>query len=302
MQIGFVGLGQLGRLLARSLLRAGFTVTVHDVDERAAFTLTNLGAIWAPTLADTARDADVVMTCLPSPAIVAEVMTAEGGLLEGLRPGATWIDSSTNDADELRRVAAIAAEAGVSCLEAPVTGGVHLAAAGAITVLAGGDAALVAAHRPLLEAIGRPVIHIGPLGSASEIKVITNMLALTHLVALGEGLMLARRAGIDLRTAFDVIRASSGNSFVHETESQVILNGSYDIGFTMDLACKDLGLAARLGEEHGVPLHLTALVERIFEQARERYGGDAWSPMVVKLLEDALGTPLRAPGFPSRIQ
>jgi len=302
MQIGFVGLGQLGRLLARSLLRAGFTVTVHDVDERAAFTLTNLGAIWAPTLADTARDADVVMTCLPSPAIVAEVMTAEGGLLEGLRPGATWIDSSTNDADELRRLAAIAAEAGVSCLEAPVTGGVHLAAAGAITVLAGGDAALVAAHRPLLEAIGRPVIHIGPLGSASEIKVITNMLALTHLVALGEGLMLARRAGIDLRTAFDVIRASSGNSFVHETESQVILNGSYDIGFTMDLACKDLGLAARLGEEHGVPLQLAALVERIFEQARERYGGDAWSPMVVKLLEDALGTPLRAPGFPSRIE
>jgi len=302
MQIGFVGLGQLGRLLARSLLRAGFTVTVHDVDERAAFTLTNLGAIWAPTLADTARGADVVMTCLPSPAIVAEVMTAEDGLLEGLRPGATWIDSSTNDADELRRVAAIAAEAGVSCLEAPVTGGVHLAAAGAITVLAGGDAALVAAHRPLLEAIGRPVIHIGPLGSASEIKVITNMLALTHLVALGEGLMLARRAGIDLRTAFDVIRASSGNSFVHETESQVILNGSYDIGFTMDLACKDLGLAARLGEEHGVPLQLAALVERIFEQARERYGGDAWSPLVVKLLEDALGTPLRAPGFPSRIE
>jgi 3-hydroxyisobutyrate dehydrogenase len=302
MRIGFVGLGQLGRLLARSLLRAGFNVTVHDVDERAAFTLTNLGAIWAPTLADTARNADVVMTCLPSPAIVAEVMTAEGGLLQGLRRGATWIDSSTNDADELRRVAAIAAEAGVSCLEAPVTGGVHLAAAGAITVLAGGDAALVAAHRPLLEAIGRPVIHIGPLGSASEIKVITNMLALTHLVALGEGLMLARRAGIDLRTAFDVIRASSGNSFVHETESQVILNGSYDIGFTMDLACKDLGLAARLGEEHGVPLELAALVERIFEQARERYGGDAWSPMVVKLLEDALDTPLRAPGFPSRIE
>jgi len=178
---------------------------------------------------------------------------------------------------------------------------VHLAASGRVTVLVGGEAAVVAAQQPVLEAIGARVIHVGPLGSASAIKVITNMLALTHVVALGEALMLARRAGLDLTTSFEAIRASSGNSFVHETESQVILNGSYDIGFTIDLALKDLGLARDLGREYGVPLALGALVEQTFAAARERYGGDAFSPMVVKLLEDALGTDLRAPGFPPRI-
>jgi 3-hydroxyisobutyrate dehydrogenase len=150
--------------------------------------------------------------------------------------------------------------------------------------------------------MGGKVLHVGPLGSASVIKVITNMLAFIHLVGLGEALMLAKRGGLDLGKAFEAIRASSGNSFVHETESQVILSGSYAIGFTMDLACKDLGLARQLGSTFGVPLELASLVEQIFLRARAQYGGNAWSPMVVKLLEDALGTELRAPGFPTSLQ
>ena len=168
-------------------------------------------------------------------------------------------------------------------------------------MLVGGDADLYAAHLPAFEAIAGKVFHIGPLGSASVIKVITNMLAFIHLVAAGEALMLARRGGLDLAQAFEVIKASSGTSFVHETESQVILNGSYDIGFTLDLACKDLHFAHELGRELGVPLELGDAVERIFVRAREQYGGSAWSPMVVKLLEDAVGTDLRAPGFPPTI-
>ena len=168
-------------------------------------------------------------------------------------------------------------------------------------MIAGGDEAVFAAHRDLLEAIGGRVIHVGPLGQASVIKVITNMLAFIHLVAAGEALMLARRGGIPLATAYEVIRASSGNSFVHETESQVILNGSYDIGFTMDLALKDLGFALELGREHEVPLALASLVEATFRRAHEEYGGGAWSSQVVKLLEDELGVDLRAPGFPARL-
>jgi 3-hydroxyisobutyrate dehydrogenase len=183
-----------------------------------------------------------------------------------------------------------------------VTGGVHKAASGEITVLVGGDQALFEAHRPAFAAMGGEVHHIGPLGSASVIKVITNMLAFVHLVAVGEALMLAKRGGLDLGKAYAAIKASSGNSFVHETESQVILAGSYDIGFTMDLACKDLGLAQGLGRAFGVPLEVASLVERTFQRARAQYGGDAWSPMVVKLLEDALGTELRAAGFPASLQ
>jgi 3-hydroxyisobutyrate dehydrogenase len=166
----------------------------------------------------------------------------------------------------------------------------------------GGDEAVYEAHLPAFRAIGGTVIHVGPVGSASVIKVITNMLAFVHLVAAGEALMLAKRGGLDLALAFEAIKASSGNSFVHETESQVILNGSYNIGFTMDLACKDLRLARRLGREFGVPLELAGLVEQTFLRARAQYGGSAWSPMVVKLLEDALGTDLRAPGFPEVLE
>jgi 3-hydroxyisobutyrate dehydrogenase len=205
---------------------------------------------------------------------------------------------STNDPDEIRRLAGLAGARDIGCLEAPVTGGVHKAATGEITILVGGEEALFEAHLPAFAAMGGRVLHMGPLGSASVIKVISNMLAFIHLVAAGEALMLARRGGIDLAKAFEAIRTSSGNSFVHETESRVILSGSYDIGFTLDLACKDLGLAGQLGRACGVPLELGGLVEQIFLRARARYGGKTRSPMVVRLLEDALGTELRAPGFP----
>jgi 3-hydroxyisobutyrate dehydrogenase len=302
VNVGFIGLGNLGRQLAGSLLRAGFPLCVCDLDPTAVAVLASGGARKAASPRAVGEASDCVITCLPSPAAVSEVVSGAGGLLEGLPRGGTWIDMSTNDPHELERLAALAATHGVATLECPVTGGVHKAAAGAITVIAGGDEAVFAAHRAVLEAMGDPVIHVGPLGQASLIKVITNMLAFINLVAVGEALMLAKRGGVPLQTAYEVIRASSGNSFVHETESQVILNGSYDIGFTLDLAVKDLALAQGLGREFAVPLELAALVERRFLQAREQYGGAAWSSQVVKLLEDALGADLRAPGFPARLE
>ncbi|MBP7691988.1 MAG: NAD(P)-dependent oxidoreductase [Anaerolineales bacterium] len=301
MNVGFIGLGNLGRHLAASLLRAGFPLTIHDLDRQAAAGLLAAGAVWADSAAAVAAAADTVITCLPSPKAVNAVVSGERGVLAGLRPGGTWIDMSTNDRQETLRLAALAAGRGCQCLEAPVTGGVHKAAAGEITVLVGGDPAVFEAQRAVLEAVGRPVLYMGPLGSAAVIKVITNMLAFIHLVAAGEALMLAKRGGLDLAQAFAAIQASSGNSFVHETESQVILNGSYNIGFTMDLACKDLGFAYQLGKELGVPLELAGLVEQTFVRARAQYGGGAWSSQVVKLLEDAVGTDLRAPGFPATL-
>ena len=209
---------------------------------------------------------------------------------------------STNGRDEILRLAALAAAKGVETLECPVTGGVHLAAAGKITALVGGDPALYERHRAAIEAMCAKSFLMGPVGSAAVIKVITNMLAFIHLVAAGEALMLAKKGGLDLAQAYHAIAASSGNSFVHETESQLVLNGSYDIGFTMDLALKDLGFALGMGEKFGVPLDLAARVNAIFEQGKAAYGGDAWSTMIVKLLEDAAGTDLRAPGFPARLE
>lgn len=302
MSVGYVGLGNLGLHLAASLLRAGHSLTVTDLHRSAAEPLIAAGATWADTAREVAAASDVVFTCLPSPAAVDAVLTGPDGVLAGMRPGSTWVDNSTNDRSETLRLAELAAAVGVRTLEAPVTGGVHKAAAGEITVLVGGDEAVHDELRHLLAAIGDPVLYMGPLGSAAVIKVITNMLAFINLVSVGEALMLAKRGGLDLAKSFEAILHSSGNSFVHETEGQVILNGSYNIGFTMDLACKDLGFATQFGREFGVPLDLAGQTEQTFIRARSQYGGDAWSSQVVKLLEDALGTTLRAPGFPEVLQ
>lgn len=301
-RLGFIGIGNLGVHLAGSLLRAGFPLTIYDLNKDAAAGLLAAGARWADSPQAVAAASDSVFTCLPSPKAVSAVVSGERGILAGLKPGGTWIDMSTNDRHELLRLAALATERGITCLESPVTGGVHKAAAGDITVLVGGDEAVYAAHLPALQAMGGQVFYMGPLGSASVIKVITNMLAFIHLVAAGEALMLAKQGGLDLAQAFEAIKASSGNSFVHETESQVILNGSYNIGFTMDLACKDLNFAMQLGRDFGVPLEVAGLVEQTFIRARAQYGGGAWSSQVVKLLEDAVGTDLRAPGFPAVLE
>jgi 3-hydroxyisobutyrate dehydrogenase len=302
LRYGFIGLGNLGKHLAASLLRQGFDLAVYDLNRDAARELIERGARWAQSPRDLAAGVDAVITCLPSPAASASVLTADDGVLNGLRAGGTWIEMSTTDQHEIERICGLAAARGIATLEAPVTGGVHRAAAGEITVLVGGDRAVYDTHRAALEAMGGSIFYMGELGKACVIKVITNMLAFIHLVAAGEALMLAKRGGLDLAQAFAAIKASSGTSFVHETESQLVLNGSYNIGFTMDLACKDLGFAYRYGREFGVPLELAALTEQIFRRAREQYGGGAWSTQVVKLLEDALHTDLRAPGFPAVLE
>lgn len=301
MRIGFVGVGRLGGHLAASLVRDGFDVVAYDRDPAALGRIAALGARTASSPGGVADEVEVVITCLPSPAISSTVVAGSDGVLSRLREGGTWIEMSTTDKHEVLRLAGLGEQRGIATLEAPVTGGVHLAATGEITVIVGGDAEVAEAHMPLFRSMGHQIFHVGPLGRASDLKVITNMLAFIHLVGCGEALMLSKQAGLDLRQAWEVIAASSGTSFVHETEGQVILNGSYDIGFTMDLALKDLGLALRLGEETGVPLDLASLTEATFETARERYGGSAFSPMVVRLLEEAVGTELRAPGFPEQL-
>jgi 3-hydroxyisobutyrate dehydrogenase len=301
MRYGFVGLGNLGRHLAMSLVKAGYQVTVTDLDRGAAAELLAAGAHWADTPKGVAQASDAVATCLPSPKVSEAVLAGPNGILEGLRPGGTWIEMSTNGEAEVLRMAALCAAKGVAMLECPVTGGVHRAAAGEITVIVGGDAEVFAMHRPALEAMGGEIFHVGPLGKAAVIKVITNMLAFIHLLATGEALMLAKQGGLDLAQAFHVIKASSGTSFVHETEGQLILNGSYNINFTNDLALKDLGFALKFGSEFGVPLDLASHAYQTFVRAKAVYGGDANSTQVVKLLEDAVGTDLRAPGFPAEL-
>ena len=298
MHYGFIGLGNLGGQLAVRLLDAGFQLTVFDLDSTAMETLVSAGADSANSCVDLAQRVEHVITCLPSPPASSAV---QDDILAHMTRGASLIEMSTVGQDDIIRSAARAEAHGIGFLELPVTGGVHLAARGELTLLAGGNETLIALHEPAMQAMGKKVFHIGAVGTASLIKVITNMLAFVHLAAGGEAMMLAARGGLDLATAWQAIAASSGNSFVHETEGQLILNGSYDIGFTLDLALKDLGFAQQFGTAFDVPLPVAQTVQERFEAAQARYGGDAQSPFVVKLLEDKLDTQLRAPGFPDKL-
>ena len=298
MRVGFIGLGNLGVHWASCLQRNGFDLTVNDIRKELASDLIAKGAKWADNPKALAQNVDIVITCLPSPAVVQKVMLSDDGVLAGLAKGGVWMEMSTNDRHVIEEIAAIAAQQGVDTLESPVTGGVHKAASGKITVLIGGDKAVYEKCQKVIEAVGGKNFYMGPIGNASIIKVITNMLAFIHLVAAGEAMMLAKQGGLDLATSFEAIKASSGTSFVHETETQLVLSGSYNVGFTMDLALKDLGFATEMGRTFGVPLELAAITEQAFVRGKAQYGGDAWSPKVVKLLEDAVGVELRAAGFP----
>ena len=299
MKYGYIGLGNLGANCAACMVRDGFDVTVFDINPDNAKSLLAAGATWAGSAAEVAQSVDHVITCLPSPSVTARVLK---DILPVMHEGQHWIEMSTLGRDDVLRFAEMAQEHGVRMMELPVTGGVHLAAQGKITMLPGGDADLVDLHMPALKSMGDRVFHMGPLGSSSIIKVITNMLAFIHLKACSEALMLAKRGGLDLAQSWNAIAASSGNSFVHETEGALILNGSYDVAFNIDLALKDLGFALQFGREFGVPLDLASMTNQTYVAAKAAYGGDAQSPMIAKLLEDLLDTDLRADGFPARLE
>ena len=301
LRIGFIGLGNVGGQLAGNLLRHGVTLTVRDIDAARVAALVARGARAAASPRELAAGVDVVITCLPSPAVCAAVMETEDGVLAGLAPGALWLEMSTTDHEEVRRLAARVAERGATALECPVSGGCHRAASGNISIFAGGTRAAFERALPVLAILGQRLLHTGPLGSASQLKVLTNYLCTVHLAALAEALTVARVAGLDLNTAYEAIRISSGNSFVHETESQVILNGSRDINFTMDLVIKDVGLFDALAGSLGVPLELSPLVLAIFRDGARRYGGRELSPNIIRRLEEACGVRVLGTGFPAQL-
>lgn len=301
MKIGFIGLGNVGGKLAGSLQRNGFDLTVRDLDRSVAEPFLEKGAVWADSPKALAEATDLVITCLPAPAVCSQVMEADDGVIAGLSRGKMWLEMSTTDEAEVRRLAPLVEATGASAMDGPVSGGCHRAATGNISIFVGGDRAAFDRALPALTVMGRRILHAGPLGSASVLKVVTNYLCSVHLVALGEAMMVAKKAGMDLNATYEAIRISSGNSFVHETESQVILNGSYNISFTMDLVVKDMSLFDSLAERLEVPLEISPLVLDIFKQGEERYGSRAWSPMIVKRLEETCHAELRGVGFPEEM-
>ena len=300
-RIGFVGLGNVGSKLADSVMRNGFDLAVHDLDPALVAAFVERGATAVGSPRALAERCDVVITCLPNPAASAAVVDGADGLLRSWGAGKVWLEMSTTDEAEITRLGALVSAAGGEPVDCPVSGGCHRAATGNISIFAGCERSTFDRILPLLTVLGRRVLHTGPLGTASVLKVATNYLATANLITLSEALTTMAAAGIDLGTTYEAFRISSGNSFVHETESQVILNGSRDISFTMDLVLKDIGLFGAIADRLGVPLEVNPVMIDIFTDAAERYGDREWSPNVIRRLEDATGLAVRAPGFPTEL-
>ena len=301
MKVGFIGLGNVGGNLARSLLRNKFNLTVLDLDYNLVQDFVSKGSTTAKSPKELTEKVDLIITCLPSPKICSEVMEKKDGVIEGLSKNKIWLEMSTTDSKEVKRIGELVKSKGAVPLDGPVSGGCHRAATGNIAIFVGGERKSFEKVLPALTAMGKQILHTGDLGSASILKVITNYLASTHLVALGEAWTVAKKSNLDMNKTFKGIKISSGNSFVHETESQVILNGSYNINFTMDLVEKDMTLFNELSKKLNVPLEISPLVLNIFKDAHKKYGSRSWSSMVVKRLEDDFKINFREKGYPEEL-
>ena len=302
MKIGFIGLGNVGGKLVNNLIKSRYKLIVRDLDAKLSKKFKKKGAVIASSPKELAENSDIVITCLPSPKACSKVMTAKNGVLEGLSKNKIWLEMSTTDQSEVKRIGIMVKKKGSHALDVPVSGGCHRAATGNISIFAGGDKKIFKKILPVLKCMGKKILYTGELGTASILKVITNYLASVHLAALGEAWTVAKKSKLNLNKVYKGIAASSGNSFVHETESQVILNGSYNINFTMDLVKKDMKLFNDLSKKLKTPLEISPFVLNIFNKAQKQYGSRAWSSMVVKRLEDKYKLKFRAPGFPKELK
>lgn len=298
MHVGFIGLGNVGGKLSGSLLRNGTKLSVHDLNKSLVTEFVSRGAIDGQNPRNIMQTCDVIITCLPSPSASNEVMQQ---MLEFITPKKVWMEMSTTDEAEVKRLGALVKEKEGSAVDCPVSGGCHRADTGNISIFAGCERETFEYILPLLTKMGRRVLHTGELGSASVLKVITNYLATANLVSCAEALTVAKGAGMDLQIAYKAFSISSGNSFVNETESQVILNGSRDISFTMDLVAKDIGLFQAVADRAQIPLELNPLLISIFQDGIKRYGPRELSPNIIKKLEETTGLDIRAPGFPAEM-
>ena len=298
MQVGFIGLGSVGGKLAGSLLRNGVALRVHDLDGSLVDGFVARGAVAGGSPADMMRVCDVVITCLPSPAASAAVVDE---MLPEVRAGKIWMEMSTTDAAEILRIAPLIEGQGGKVAECPVSGGCHRADTGNISIYMSGARDVFEAVFPLLTKMGRRVLHTGPLGAASTLKVMTNFLATGHLLMLNEALTVMRAAGVDMATTYEAIAVSSGNSFVHETESQLILSGSRDVNFTLDLIQKDVGLFQAIADRNEVPLEISPKMIEMLTKGQRVLGNAAQSDRMIELLEAATGLDVRADGFPEEL-
>jgi 3-hydroxyisobutyrate dehydrogenase-like beta-hydroxyacid dehydrogenase len=293
MKIGFIGIGQMGKHMSRRILEAGYRLVVHDLKEEAAVSLLEKGAAWADNPAEVAKSCRVVITSLPKPQDVEQVVYGKNGLMMGWRSGDVYIDMSTNSPSLIRRIAADAAIKGVSVLDAPVSGGVKGAEAGTLTIMIGGEAAALKKVRKILEAMGQKIFPVGPAGNGNVVKLVNNLISLECNSASAEGFALGVKAGIDPTVLLEIIKVSTGDNWCARQYPNTVFKGNFEPGFKISLAYKDINLALALGEENGVPLPVGAAARQDLEATIAAGFQDKGVDAVILWREKAAGVKVR---------
>ena len=288
MKVGFIGLGAMGLPMAKRVIGAGFqTFTTFHRDRKPADTLASMGASVVATPAQVARAADVIITIVPADAELKETVLGANGLLEGFSPGKVLIDMTTATAMSMQEIGRALEAAGGRVLDAPVSGGTTGAARGTLTIMVGGDPALLEECRPVLETMGNRIVHVGPIGQGKVVKMVNQMMAAMHLLTIGEAFTLGIRCGADPATLYEVIKESSGYSKMMDLRLPgFLLVGSFQPGFKLDLMKKDVNIALDSGRAQGVPLLLASTVAQIFSAASTAGKGSSDYSFAAQYLAD----------------
>ncbi len=295
MKVGFIGIGQMGRHMARRILEAGNELVVNDLDRGAAAALISKGAVWASSPREVAEACRVVFSSLPTPQVVENVVYAENGLSKGWRPGDIYVDMSTNSPTLIKKIARDASSQGVSVLDAPVSGGTRGAELGTLAIMVGGEAEPLEKVRQLLLAMGQKIFPVGQAGCGNVAKLVNNLISLTTNAVTAEGFVLGVKAGIDPKTLWEIVRVSTGACWSLEQMPATIFKGDFEPGFKLSLGRKDMGLALTLGQENGVPMTIGKAVQSMMDSAMEGGFAEKSVQAVVFQLEDKAGVKVRAP-------
>ena len=296
--IGFIGLGNVGKKLAKNLINKKNKIFLYDKNPKTYFYFKNKNVFLCKNFKDLVINSNIIITCLPSPFVVNNVINS---LIPHISSSHLWIEMSTTDKDEMIRLSKIFKKKGGSVLECPITGGEHRATSGNISILAAGERKVFNRAFPVLSKMGHQILYCGKIGNASILKIITNYLASLNLLGIGEALAVSKKNNIDLGLTHKAINISSGNSFVNETETKVILSGSYDVGFTMDLVNKDIGLFNKLANQHNLQIDLGKILQKKFKKGLKEFGSRSFSTSIVKLIEDQGRIKMRAKNFPKEL-
>ncbi len=274
MQIGFIGLGNMGSGMVANLLKKGFEVAVYDIQRSKAETLIAAGASWRNSIPEVAGDADVVMTSLPGPKQLEAVMLGDVGVITHARPGTIWLDTGTNSVEIMNKISALASEGEIDSIAAPVSGGAKAAETGTMSMYVGGNQATFDKIKGILEAIGSQIYYVGPLSHAILSKLLINYLCFINTKALGEVLSLGTEVGIDPKQLTNMIQSGSGSSWIAEKLLPSILEGNPGPAFTLNLAHKDACLVNELNQTFKTSLEFSERLCEVLQQACTTYGGD----------------------------